>query len=71
VITEDSFLVNGQHRLAAATQVVWEDGDTVPPFLVVWGVDKKTALLIDEAQRSASDRRHIAINYADVLENAA
>jgi hypothetical protein len=71
VITEDGYLINGQHRLAAATQVVWEEGDLIPQFLVVWGVDKKTALLIDEAQRSASDRRRIAINYADVLENAA
>ena len=68
VISEEGFLVNGQHRLLAAASIDWE-GDA-PPFLVVWGVDNKTALLMDEAQRSASDRREIAINYADILEAA-
>jgi hypothetical protein len=51
VITDEGYLVNGQHRLLAASQIDW-NGDA-PKFLVVWGVDKKTALLMDEAQPAA------------------
>jgi hypothetical protein len=69
VITDEGYLVNGQHRLLAASQIEW-NGDA-PRFLVVWGVDKKTALLMDEAQRSGRDRRDIAINYAEVAASAA
>jgi hypothetical protein len=69
VITDEGYLVNGQHRLLAASQIDW-NGDA-PKFLVVWGVDKKTALLMDEAQRSGRDRRDIAINYAEVAASAA
>jgi hypothetical protein len=64
VITDEGYVVNGQHRLAAADAVDWSEAGEVPQFLVVWGVDKKTALLMDEAKRSADDRRHIALSYA-------
>lgn len=67
VITEEGYIVNGQHRLIAAASVTWEEGDVIPQFLVVWGVDKRTALLMDEAARSTKDRRHIAFGYADAL----
>jgi hypothetical protein len=64
VITDGGYVVNGQHRLAAADAVDWSEAEDVPQFVVVWGVDKKTALLMDEAKRSADDRRHIALSYA-------
>jgi hypothetical protein len=66
VITDEGHVVNGQHRLGAADAVDWTQTGEAPQFLVVWGVDKKTALLMDEAKRSADDRRHIALSYATV-----
>jgi hypothetical protein len=72
VVTEDGYLVNGQHRLVAATKFDWKrPGVEIPPFLVVWGVDKKTALLMDEAQRSTNDRRQIALGFAEAVQAAA
>jgi len=41
----------------------WADKDA-PQFVVVWGVDKRAAILMDEARRSSTDRRDIAIRYA-------
>ena len=35
-----------------------------PQFVVVWGVDKRAAILMDESRRSATDRRDIAMRYA-------
>jgi hypothetical protein len=67
VITESGYVINGQHRLAAASMIVWEEGDEIPLFLVVWGVDEKTALLMDEAKRNTTDRRAIALGYASAL----
>lgn len=64
VITDEGYVVNGQLRLGAAAGVDWSEVEGIPQFLVVWGVDKKTALLMDEALRSTSDRRHIALGYA-------
>jgi hypothetical protein len=64
VITEEGYVINGQHRLGAADAVDWSEVGEIPQFLVVWGVDKKTALLMDEAKRSTNDRRHIAWSYA-------
>jgi hypothetical protein len=37
----------------------------VPQFVVVWGVDKRAAILMDEARRSSNDRRDIALRYAN------
>jgi hypothetical protein len=68
VITDEGYVVNGQHRLGAADAIDWSQAGEVPQFLVVWGVDKKTALLMDEAKRSADDRRHIALSYAGADE---
>ena len=38
------YVVNGQHRLVAAEAVNWSKVDEIPHSLVVWGVEKKTAL---------------------------
>jgi hypothetical protein len=70
VITDEGYVVNGQHRLGAADDVDWSKLAEAPQFLVVWGVDKKTALLMDEAKRSADDRRKIAFSYATVVDRS-
>jgi hypothetical protein len=64
VISEQGYVINGQHRLVAADAVDWSKVAEIPRFLVVWGADKKTALLMDEAKRSTTDRREIALGYA-------
>ena len=64
VITAEGYIVNGQHRLAAADGVDWSRVEQIPSFVVVWGVDKKAALLMDEAKRSTDDRRAIALAFA-------
>jgi hypothetical protein len=64
VISKEGLILNGQHRLAAAAQVEWEEGDRIPQIVVVWDADKEAALLMDEAKRSANDRRDIALKYA-------
>ena len=69
VVSEEGYLLNGQHRLLAASSSEWKGH--APQFVVVWGIDKKCALLMDEAQRSAQDRRHIAISCAEAIEEAA
>jgi hypothetical protein len=66
-ITEDGHLINGQHRLAAALSIRFEKGDKVPVFVVVWGVSKQAALVMDEARRSTDDRRGIALKYAEAV----
>jgi hypothetical protein len=96
VITDEGHIINGQHRLMAAEELVLEDNKekaeaeatiadkkadpadqaearaklnkigarTYPQFVVVWGVDKRAAILMDEARRTSTDRRDIAIRYA-------
>lgn len=64
VVTLDGYIINGQHRLAAAEQFAAEDSESAPQFVVVWGVDKRAAILMDESRRSATDRRDIAMRYA-------
>jgi hypothetical protein len=59
-VADDGHVLNGQHRLAAALDVE-EWPDAVPVFVVVWGVDKRAALMMDEAKRSATDRRIIGV----------
>jgi hypothetical protein len=63
--SEEGYILNGQHRLIAASQVGWpKEGHELTELPVVWGVDKRTALLMDEATRSTKDRRHIALGFA-------
>jgi hypothetical protein len=64
VISNEGYVLNGQHRLGAASEVDWSELDEIPQFVVVWGADKKTAFLMDEAKRSNNDRRDIALKYA-------
>jgi hypothetical protein len=61
VITTDGQLVNGQHRVAAAVNVVWDEGDRIPMFLVVRNVDPRVAVMMDESARTTNDRREIAL----------
>jgi hypothetical protein len=66
VVTDEGAIINGQHRLLAVERVLADeltDADA-PSFVVVWGVDKRAAILMDEARRSATDRRDIALRYA-------
>ena len=44
VISEQGYVINGQHRLIAADAVDWTKVKEIPRFLVVWGANKKTAL---------------------------
>ena len=62
VVTDAGDIINGQHRLLA---VEGQEIDPAPQFVVVWGVDKRAAILMDEARRTATDRRNIAIRYAN------
>jgi hypothetical protein len=68
VVSEEGYVINGQHRLCAADAVDWSAVAEIPQFLVVWGVDRRTALLMDEAKRSTTDRRHIALGFATAEE---
>jgi hypothetical protein len=66
VVTNEGDIINGQHRLLAAWKFAAdkEPEHVVPQFVVVWGVDKRAALLIDEARRTGTDRRDIALRFA-------
>jgi hypothetical protein len=69
VVTDEGDIINGQHRLLAAEEVAstvkaGEVERHAPSFVVVWGVDKRAAILMDEARRTATDRRDIAIRFA-------
>ncbi len=63
VVTDTGDIINGQHRILAAEDL-FDSPDKAPQFVVVWGVDKRAALLMDEARRTATDRRDIALRYA-------
>jgi hypothetical protein len=62
VVSDEGLIINGQHRLIAASRIDWEPGHS-PQFVVVWGVDKKASLLMDEAQRNTTDRRNIGLRF--------
>ena len=57
-ITADGHVVNGQHRMAAATQVDWE-GERGPAFLVIWGVEPSEAMFADGSRRTDRDQKTI------------
>jgi hypothetical protein len=61
VITTDGQILNGQHRIAAAVNITWEQGDRVPMFLVIRNADPRVAVMMDEAARNRNDRREIAL----------
>jgi hypothetical protein len=69
VVTDEGNIINGQHRLLAVERILTEhnplpDRFVPPQFVVVWGVDKRAAILMDEARRTATDRRDIALRFA-------
>jgi hypothetical protein len=59
-ITTDGQIVNGQHRIAAASQVDWTKVEHDPAFLVVLDVDPREALHADGSKRTARDEKIIA-----------
>jgi hypothetical protein len=59
-LTEDGHVLNGQHRLAAASRVDWDEVENDPAFLVVWGADSSEALYADGSRRTALDEKTIA-----------
>ena len=59
-VTDEGQIVNGQHRLAAASQVDWSEAPSDPLFLVVWGVAPEEALHADLARRTDRDQAMIA-----------
>jgi hypothetical protein len=58
-VTHDGEVVNGQHRLAAASEVDWTTAPYDPKFLVVWGVSADEALHADLARRTPKDQATI------------
>jgi hypothetical protein len=64
-ITRDGQVVNGQHRIAAACRIKWDEADNDPAFLVVWGVDPREALYADGSRRTDKDEKAIAYKIAD------
>jgi len=75
VVTDEGDIINGQHRLLAALEALPEKDDTdprpAPQFVVVWGVDKRAAILMDESRRSTTDRRDIAMRFARASSNGS
>lgn len=58
-ITADGFVLNGQHRLAAATRIEWSMEHN-PAFLVIWGVHPLEAFHADGSRRTDRDEKTIA-----------
>jgi hypothetical protein len=58
-ITAEGDVLNGQHRIAAATRVDWE-GEKGPAFLVVWNADPREAQYADGSRRTQKDEKTIA-----------
>ena len=69
-ITADGQILNGQHRIAAASQVDWTKVDNDPAFLVIWGVEPSEAQYADGSRRTARDERLIVNKLLDA-ERAA
>lgn len=63
-ITDDGQVVNGQHRLAAASKVDWQKVSYDPLFLVVWNVAPEEALHADLSSRTAKEQATIAAKTA-------
>jgi hypothetical protein len=59
-ITDEGHVVNGQHRLAAISQVDWDDVENDPRFMVIFGVAAEEALLTDSSKRTGRDHTVIA-----------
>jgi hypothetical protein len=66
VFTDTALLANGQHRALALSIVEPIAAGRLDDlaFVLVTGVEAKAALIIDEARRTANDRRDITIAFA-------
>jgi hypothetical protein len=58
-VTAEGQVLNGQHRLAAASLVDWSKVKHDPLFLVVWDVDPAEAQHADGSRRTARDEKII------------
>lgn len=59
-ITASGQVLNGQHRIAAASQVDWSQVDNDPAFLVIWNVEPYEAHFADGSRRTDRDEKVIA-----------
>jgi hypothetical protein len=60
-IVTGGHVINGQHRLAAASDTDWNEVENDPLFLVIFGVDPEEAILADMSKRTARDQSTIAV----------
>lgn len=65
-ITATGQVVNGQHRIAAASLVKWED-EPGPAFLVIWNADPREAEHADGANRTHRDSKTISRKLLDAV----
>lgn len=72
-ITDDGQVLNGQHRIAAATDddLEWSKIDSDPAFLVVWGVEPHEAQYADGSRRTQRDEKVIADKLVASLSGVA
>jgi hypothetical protein len=61
VFSDNGHVLNGQHRMLAVMST-----QTLHPieFVLVTGVEDRATLIMDEARRTPTDRRAIAMKYA-------
>lgn len=60
-VTSDGQVLNGQHRIAAASCVDWSKVENDPEFLILIGVEPDEALYADGSSRTAIDEKTIAV----------
>jgi hypothetical protein len=59
-ITAEGDVINGQHRLAAASGVDWNSGDgpdAAPSFVVIWNISPQEARFADGSHRTRADEK--------------
>ena len=59
-VTSDGQVLNGQHRIAAASLVDWSEVANDPAFLVIWNVAPVEAHFADGSRRTPRDEKLIA-----------
>jgi hypothetical protein len=59
-ITDDGQVLNGQHRIAAASEVDWSEVGNDPAFLVIWDVEPHESHFADGSRRTDRDEKVIA-----------
>jgi hypothetical protein len=66
-VTSDGQVLNGQHRIAAASHVDWSKAGNDPAFLVVWNVEPEEALYADGSRRTKRDETMIATRLLEAV----